>query len=486
MDITYKVLPTFAKVHKDKSRYIFVMGPVGSGKSVGCIFHSFLNAMKQHPDANGVRHCRHLVVRATYPALKSTIVKSYQDWFKDKITFTFSMPIVARIQYPLSDGTRVDMEVLFIAVEDDVAAQKLRSLEITSAHINEASEVTPGVFSILKTRLGRYPAARDGGPVDPFIICDYNAVSTDHWLYKLAEEERPDGYSFYKQPPAVIKVVHPDKSISYKLNPNADNLENLRDDYYLDMVSGEDESFIQVNLMNNYGEIRSGRPVYKDYNDNEHCTQKDFKPLKGVPVVIGVDLGLTPAATFTQQQYDGTVVVFDEIVTDDCSIQEFGEDLLWPTIQTKYPWIMDNFKVVVDPAAQQRAMTDARSSYTLLKQMGFPVRLARTNNPRERISAVIDFLRRKGKFKLLSKCINLRKGFITEYKYQPINKHADGLYKDKPEKNEYSHVHDALQYAMLEYFHKPKINKFRKAQTTSFFGNLKLHDYTPASAVGGY
>ena len=131
-------------------------------------------------------------------------------------------------------------------------------------------------------------------------------------------------------------------------------------------------------------------------------------------------------------------------------------------------------------------MTDARSSYTLLKQMGFPVRLARTNNPRERISAVIDFLRRKGKFKLLSKCINLRKGFITEYKYQPINKHADGLYKDKPEKNEYSHVHDALQYAMLEYFHKPKINKFRKAQTTSFFGNLRLHDYTPASAVGGY
>lgn len=479
MEIEYKVLPTFAKVHRDKSRYIFVMGPVGSGKSVGCIFHSFFNAMKQHPDANGVRHCRHLVIRATYPALKSTIVKTYQAWFKDKISFTFSMPIVARLQYPLSDGTRVDMEILFMSVEDDVAAEKLRSLEITSAHINEASEITPGVLSILKTRL-RYPAEKDGGIVDPFIICDYNAVSTDHWLYKLAEEERPEGYSFYKQPPAVIKVINPDKTVSYKLNPDADNLENVRKEYYLDMIAGEDEMFIQVNLMNHYGEIRSGRPVYKDYNDLEHCTNNEFKPLKGLPVVIGVDLGLTPAAAFTQQQHDGTVIVFDELVTDDCSIQEFGEDLLWPTIQTKYPWIMDNFKVVVDPAAQQRAMTDARSSYSLLKSMGLPVRLARTNNPRERITAVVDFLRRKGRFKLLSKCINLRKGFITEYKYQTINKHEKNLFKDKPEKNEYSHIHDALQYAMLEYFHKPK------SLTRNFRTSLSGRGLGPASNIGGY
>lgn len=480
MEIHYKVLPTFAKVHRDTNPYLFVMGPVGSGKSTGCIMHAFLSAMKQRPDEHGVRHYRHLVVRATYPALKSTVIKTWQEWFKDKITFTYSMPIVARIQYPLSDGTRVDMEVLFIAVEDDKAAEKLRSLEVTSAHINEASEITEGTFNILKSRFGRFPSMKDGGPVDPFIISDYNAVSTTHWLYKLAEETKPEkDFSFYKQPPAVLKWVDHEGVAHYRENPEADNIKHLRPGYYDAMIAGTDESFIQVNLMNNYGEVRSGRPVYKDYNDIEHVTHEKFTPLKGVPVVIGVDLGLTPAAAFTQQLYDGTVVVFDEIVTDDCSIQEFGEDLLWPTIQSKYPQIMDNFKVVVDPAAQQRAMTDARSSYSLLKSMGLPVRLARTNNPRERISAVIDFLRRRSKFKLCDSCINLRKGFIAEYKYKPVNQHDTTNFKEKPEKNEYSHIHDALQYAMLEYFHKPK--GILRQRTREFRPR-----YEAASAAGGY
>ena len=481
MNIEYAVLPTFAQIHRDKNEFIFVMGPVGSGKTTGCIFHALFNAMKQHPDKNGVRHCRHAVIRATYPALKETIIKSYQDWFKDKISFTFSTPIVARLQYPLSDGTRLDMEIIFIAVDDDKAAEKLRSLEITSAHINEASEITPGVLNILKTRLGRYPSEREGGAVNPFIICDYNAVSTTHWLYKLAEETRPEGYSFYRQPPAVIKEALPDGTHRYKVNPRAENLQFLRPNYYTSIMAGSDDTFIEVNLMNNYGEMRSGRPVYKDYDDSEHCTTEVLKPLRGVPVVIGVDLGLTPAAAFTQQLTDGTVICFDEIVTDDCSIQEFGEDLLWPTIQAKYPYIAENFKVVVDPAAQQRAMTDARSSYSVLKGMGFPVRLARTNNPRERITAVVDFLRRRGKFKLSHKCTNLRKGFITEYKYAQLNKNDSAHYKERPEKNEFSHIHDALQYAMLEYFHKP---------TKKLFGSrLSLtnrYHTGPASSIGGY
>ena len=134
MDIDYQVLPTFAKIHRDPNPFLFVMGPVGSGKSSGCIFQAFFNAMRQKPDEHGVRHSRHLVVRATYPALKSTTIKTWLSWFKDKITITYSTPIIGRIKYPLADGTSVDMEVVFIAVDDDRSAEKLRSLEVTSAY----------------------------------------------------------------------------------------------------------------------------------------------------------------------------------------------------------------------------------------------------------------------------------------------------------------------------------------------------------------
>lgn len=472
MEINYKVLPTFAKIHQDPCKYVFVMGPVGSGKSSGCIFHAFLNAMRQHPDRNGVRKYRHLVVRATYPALKSTTINTWIDWFKDKITITYSTPIVGRIKFPLSDGTSIDMIVYFIAVDDDRSAEKLRSLEVTSAHMNEASELTAQTFQIVKTRINRFPAMKDGGAVRPFVLFDYNAVSTEHWLYKIAEEDKPEGYHFYKQPPAVIKLD--DK---YVINPEAENLANLAPDYYTGIITGSDDDFISVNLMNNYGEIKRGRPVYKDYIDTQHYCETELKPLHGIPVTIGIDQGLTPTAVFTQQQPDGSIMVFDEICTENCGLQEFAKDYLWPTITTKYPYIMNNFRCVCDPATIQRSMNDAKAGLQVLKDAGLPVKLARTNVFAERREAVITFLRMTNKFKLGPNCSRLRKGFLSEYKYDAAKTVNGVLYKETPTKNEYSHPHDALQYALMEYVHKRNKNPFAQKNRMQ---------YRAASTIGGY
>lgn len=472
LDIDYKVVPTFSKVHRETNPFIFVMGPVGSGKSTGCIFHAFINAMRQKPDHNGIRHSRHLVVRATYPSLRASTIKSWIMWFKDKITITYSTPIVGRIRYPMEDGTTVDMEVLFIAVDDDQAVEKLRSLEVTSCHINEAAEVSFRVFEMLKTRFDRYPAKKDGGCVNPFIILDYNAVSTDHWLYKIAEETKPEGCAFYKQPSAVIKL--PDGR--YIINQNADNVENLSEDYYKLNVMGADEDFVNVNVMNNYGEVRTGRPVYKDYSDGEHHSPDAILPLREVPVIIGVDQGLTPAAVFTQQAPDGRVLVFDEIATEDCSLQEFCQEHLWPLITTKYPWIVSNFQVVCDPAIVQRSMNDAKAGFDILKENGLPVKLAKSNVFTERKEAVIHFLRLRDKFKLGPCCVTLRKGFLSEYKFDEARTVNGILYKEKPAKNKYSHVHDALQYAMMEYVHKQQKRR----------PPVSRKKYQVASSIGGY
>ena len=86
------------------------------------------------------------------------------------------------------------------------------------------------------------------------------------------------------------------------------------------MCMRADEDFINVNVMNNYGEVKKGKPVYKDYSDLEHHVDDEMLPLRGVPVVIGMDQGLTPSAAFTQQAPDGTVLVFAEICTDNCSL----------------------------------------------------------------------------------------------------------------------------------------------------------------------
>ena len=141
MVINYKVSPTFARFHACKTRYKFVMGPVGSGKSSGCMWDLFFNAAEQTPDENGVRHSRYAVIRATYPQLKSSTVKTFIEWFKDKITVTYGNPITARLNMDLDDGTRVNTEFMFVAVGDEVDAEKLRSWEFTGAWVNPAARL---------------------------------------------------------------------------------------------------------------------------------------------------------------------------------------------------------------------------------------------------------------------------------------------------------------------------------------------------------
>lgn len=474
MEITYKVSPTFVKFHADESRYKFVMGPVGSGKSTGCIFDLLFNAMKQRPDVDGIRHSRYAVIRATYPQLRSSTIKTFVEWFKDKFSVVYSTPIIGRLKYDLADGTKLDMEIMFVAIEDETTAEKLRSWEFTGAWVNEAHEVPEYLVGpILSQRTNRFPANRAGGPVCPQIIVDFNAVSTDHWIYRWAEEDKPANCSFYKQPGAVIK----DSNGNYIINTEAENLEFLNKGYYENILAISSPEVINTDLMNNYGERKAGKAVYKDFNDEEHTAPEKLEPPSGVHIVIGMDQGLTPAAAFTYQELDGTVVVFDEIVTEDCSLQEFAQELLWPRINNKYPWIKNNFSVVIDPAAQQRSMNDAKAGMEILKEAGLPVRLAKSNAALERREAVTYFLLRKKKFLLSPVCKALRKGFISEYKYEERRMLTGSQFKEKPMKNIYSHVHDALQYAMMEY---SVTRKKRHFLTTN------QNKYRAASPIGGY
>lgn len=467
----YKANPTFARVHADTNPYLFVRGPYGSGKSTACVEHVVLNALKQKPDHKGIRKSRYLIIRATYPSLKTTIVKTWQEYYGDFLKLTFDTPFKGRLNFKLPDGTTLDCELNFLAVSSEDEVDKLLSYEVTGVHINEANEIDRFIWQTLKGRFGRYPSMRDGGPVDPFILCDYNSVDTEHWLYKIAEEEAPiPGHSFYVQPPAMID----NGDGTYRINPDADNLENLRPDYYSEMVLGNDPDFINVYILNNYGQVRSGRPVYKDYKDSVHAAKSKVTPLRGVPIIIGVDQGLTPAAVFCQLTPTGQLLILDEIVTEDMSLREFAIDILKPKIFNDYKEWWDNYEIVIDPAAVQRSQNDAVAGVDMFREAGLKYKLARTNIPAKRRDAVIFFLRKQDGLLISRNCPYLKKGFISEYKFEELRGSSYGTYKDKPAKNIYSHVHDALQYAALEL-----VMPQRKL-------NIKKNNYNAASLIGGY
>jgi len=491
VNLNYQANNTFARVHMDKARYLFIRGPVGSGKSSGCVWHCVMSAMKQPVQYDGVRRSRYGVLRASYPNLKATTIKTWKFWFKNLVNIVYDTPIRGEIIIPHPDGkSTCHIELVFIALDREEDVNKLQSMELTGAHMHEVAEMPRGVHQMLKSRINREPLDKREGifPVEPFIIADYNAVPNDHWLYKIAEEERPPRHSFYHQPPAVLLDAEGDlidvDGNRYSVNPYADNVEWLSEGYYEDQVFGAEPDWVNVMLMNNYGELRTGKPVYPEYIDNIHYNEKFIEPAKGITIIIGMDLGLTPAAAFTQLTLGGRFQVFDEITTEDCSIRKFCEDILKPHIQNKYPG--HNFILVLDPAASQRSQNDAKSAAQIVKEAGLPYILGKSNDDTKRREAVVYFLRKVNGFMIGPNCIDIRKGFISEFKYEKkrssiVNVRAaiSDLFKVRWEKNHYSHIHEAVQYAAME------ASEGRTAKQKGRPKSLPHHNQ-PADSVSGY
>ena len=84
---------------------------------------------------------------------------------------------------------------------------------------------------------------------------------------------------------------------------------------------------------------------------------------------------------------------------------------------------------------------------------GIPIRLAPSNDIGLRLEAVRGTLGRliegKAGFILSPACVELRKALAGRYCYRRVQVGNDERYEDKPSKNRYSHVADALQYALL-------------------------------------
>ena len=239
----------------------------------------------------------------------------------------------------------------------------------------------------------------------------------------------------------------------------------------------------------NYGLMQSGRPVYPEYNDKLNYSELPLLPLKGVPLIIGMDCGLTPAAAICQLTPMGQIIVLDEIVTEDCSVHKFCHDFLKPLLINKYNRF--NYQIIVDPAATQRSQNYARAAVEVIGGRppygnGMAVRTGLTNNWDKRKESVVYTLRKVNGLLLAPECTVLRKGFISEYHFEKKRVaisagNSDPKFHEKADKNIYSHIHDALQYAVME-LTGGRTAKRRKAKVQTAGSQTNM----PADSGAGY
>lgn len=260
---------------------------------------------------------------------------------------------------------------------------------------------------------------------------------------------KPDNWSFYVQPAGMVEKADKDGTVlDYEPNDLAENRLNMLKSYYPNLVRGKTKSWIDVYVMNRLGSIQEGKPVYPSFVADTHVAKEEIPVADGVPLYIGIDFGLTPAAVFGQK-VRGRWLIQSEIVAIDMGIVRFSE-LLRQEIATRFSTL--DVHIYGDPAGDFRAQTDESTPFQIMRGAGLRALPAPSNSVDLRLESVSASLNKmvdgKSAFLIDRRCPSLIKGFEGGYSYRRLQVSGE-RFDDKPDKNMFSHIHDALQYLML-------------------------------------
>jgi hypothetical protein len=146
----------------------------------------------------------------------------------------------------------------------------------------------------------------------------------------------------------------------------------------------------------------------------------------------------------------GRLLVHEEVPAANTGLEKHIIENLKPVLLGE-KYIGNKVAVVGDPAGAAKSSISEESNFDALTRMGLPSFPAITNLIDPRLRAVESFLTRHigGKPAIIvnrQKCPVLIRGMSGGYRY---TKTKQGILRPVPNKDEYSHVADTLQYACL-------------------------------------
>jgi len=431
-----------------------IVGPVGSTKTTASLIKIAYHAKRMAACRDGIRRSRAVVIRNTREQLRDTTIPDFQTWFPVDVAGTY---LKTEYKFVLRFDD-VECEVLFRGLDDTNDVRRLLSLQASFGIMDEFREINPDIFEALQGRLGRYPNGSmvphrpewghdsKGNPIQGCVTDD----GKPNW-HVWGATNPPDYSSWWEEylnnPPSNVEVFFQPGGRS----PDADWLKYLPADYYENLAEGKSEDWVDVYINAQFGRSLSGKPVFPSFKADFHVAKETLRHFRSqaAPLIIGLDFGLTPAAVISQLDPMGRLLIFASLTSTGMGISRFINEKLKPLLSTRFEGAP--VMVVGDPAGAQRAQTDERSCFDILKAEGFRVVPARTNAVAGRLAAVEKFLSRQidggPAFLVDPGATDIIKALRGGYRYKVKR---NGETEDSPEKNDASHCADSLQYACLQ------------------------------------
>lgn len=430
-----------------------LLGPVGGGKTVTCVHDLIANAALMPVCKDEIIHFRAVAIRDTYDRLEKTTIATWLQWVpKDLGEWTGGGGRAAshKLSFEVVRNGRkhrIAFEMLFAAVGDQSAEDFARGFEVTAAWLNEKDRLARDLPTHMLGRIGRYPSVDmlpPGVTYRDFMIGDLNAPDIDDWFYRDCEENPPKGYKLYKQPSG--------------RSPRAENLHNLKPGYYEGLLDANKNNpkWIKRFVDAQYGPSDEGEPVYPEYSDDLHLASTPLQPIKGLPIKLGFDQGIQrPACIIGQRTPAGQYRILSEVVPGRMGATRFAE-----AVRRELSEVAPNYPIengYADPAGffgADKENNEFAWAETVQNALEIPIMPAPSNEIGLRLDAVRDELTymidgNTPAILISPRCKMLRKGFASHYRYQKQRVGNTDRFADKPEKNDWSNPHDALQYLML-------------------------------------
>jgi hypothetical protein len=456
--IEYSASRFAAPFHNDNtSRVKALMSCVGTGKSSTCIMELLRLGTLQPAAADGVRYSKTAVIRATRNQLENTTLATWQYWLPPKIcSVKKGNQVKGHIRQELSDGTILDMEIVFMAMDSDQWLDNVQGLEITFFWINEFVELrAPAqILKAIMSRLGRYPAKSTAPIRWTGGLLDYNPPRINSYAYKLFEgPKKPASFNLYRYDAPLI--MHPDPEdpddfslATFEPNPDADYaaFQNLGYQYWMNMIEdhGTDANYVRRMVLGEYTYMEDGNPIFTNFRQSKHVGAT--KPRRDRKLVIGLDAGLTPAAVLSQLM-GGTLNIHEAIATTDCTFTELWEIYVEPILLERFKGY--GIICALDKGSDNRGEVEGATVKKYLNGKGYQVWVCDDLAIQTRLDSVNSFLSRSDG--MLIDPVHaevLVQGMAGGYRWK--SKRRESTYSEEkrtePDKgNIFSHPMDALQ-----------------------------------------